>query len=79
MAEASKPKTAPQPGPLESIVSPQHKTPESPKPTKLVAIDCDLLEPFDLIWFRNGQPKEVVRISPWLQMQIDACLIKVVE
>ena len=53
--------------------------PKPKNPPKLVAIGCDLLEPFDQIWFRDGQPKEVVRISPWLQMQIDAGLMKVVE
>lgn len=59
-------------------VSPKSDAP-SPQPPRLVALGCDLLEPFDQIWFRDGQPKEVVRISPWLQMQIDAGLMKVVE
>jgi hypothetical protein len=47
-----------------------------PAPVTLVAVNCDLLEPHLLTWFRNGTPVEVVRITPWMQAQIEAGLMQ---
>lgn len=46
------------------------------EPIKLVAVNCNLIEPHELIRFLDGRPKEVARITKWMQAQIDAGLLK---
>jgi hypothetical protein len=48
-----------------------------PKPTRVEATKSSLLEPHELIWFHPGKPKEVARITKWMQAQINAGLLKV--
>lgn len=46
------------------------------KAVKLVANKCNLLEPYENIWFLDGKPREVYRVTKWIQAQIDAGLLK---
>ena len=62
-------------------VEPQVETiiePADPQPLKLLATGWSLLEPHEQIWFHAGKPREVYRITKWMQAQIDAGLLKVV-
>ena len=80
MAAARKPKVSPQ---TEAPVEPQAEAivdaivelvaplPET-KPIKLLAPGWSLLEPHEGIWFVSGKPREVYRITKWMQAQIDA-------
>lgn len=52
--------------------------PAGPKPLKLLATGWSLLEPHENIWFTAGKPREVYRITKWMQAQIDAGLLKYV-
>ena len=45
-------------------------------PPVLVANGCNLLEPHELIWFYDAKPREVARITKWIQAQIEAGLLK---
>lgn len=58
---------------MEPISTPKSKKPEV---ITLVARNCDLLDPFTLVWFKDNKPVEVSKISKWVQMQIDAGLIE---
>lgn len=49
---------------------------EAPKPLKLLATGWSLLEPHENIWFTAGKPREVYRVTKWMQAQIDAGLLK---
>jgi hypothetical protein len=78
--------------PVESIVEAQAAPVESPavpvespavpveapapKILKLVANKCNLLEPHENVWFFDGKPREVYRVTKWIQAQIDAGLLK---
>lgn len=46
------------------------------KLTRIEAIKSSLLEPHELIWFHPGKPKEVARVTKWMQAQINAGLLK---
>lgn len=81
MASARKPKISPPPPQTEAPVEPQVETiiePADPKPLKLLATGWSLLEPHENIWFTAGKPREVYRVTKWMQAQIDAGLLKVV-
>ena len=52
--------------------------PTGPKPLKLLATGWSLLEPHENIWFTAGKPREVYRITKWMQAQINAGLLKYV-
>ena len=70
----------------ETSAKPSVKAPRSPqKPPllkvqtiTLVAVGCTLLEPYENCWFKENQPREVHRVTRWMQMQIEAGLLKVV-
>lgn len=49
---------------------------KKPEITTLVARNCNLLEPFAMIWFKDGKPVEVAQITPWMQIQIKAGLLE---
>jgi hypothetical protein len=49
---------------------------EVSKPLLIEAIKSSLLEPHELIWFHPGKPKEVARITKWMQAQINAGLLR---
>jgi hypothetical protein len=49
----------------------------TPEPLQVIALQGDLVEPFDLTRFPHTRPVKVAEISPWLQMQIDAGLMRV--
>lgn len=88
MALPRKPKFSPQTeAPVEpqvkatvEPVTPEPVTPEptGPKPLKLLATGWSLLEPHENIWFTAGKPREVYRITKWMQAQINAGLLKYV-
>lgn len=48
----------------------------STKPIVLVANKCSLLEPHENIWFVNGKPREVYRVTKWMEAQIAAGLLQ---
>lgn len=82
MALPRKPKFTPQVEPAPQVqpeLTPE-PTPEAPppKPLKLLATGWSLLEPHENIWFTAGKPREVYRVTKWMQAQIDAGLLKVV-
>ena len=58
------------------IPKPRLKLKDEPATVTLAAVECDLLEPHLLTWFRNNTPVEVVRITPWMQAQLEAGLLK---
>ena len=58
--------------------APEPYEPTGPKPLKLLATGWSLLEPHENIWFTAGKPREVYRITKWMQAQIDAGLLKYV-
>lgn len=64
--------------PVESIAEEQSVPVETSAPEilKLVANKCNLLEPHENIWFLDGKPREVYRVTKWIQAQIDAGLLK---
>lgn len=66
------------PTPVESFAEEQAAPVEAPAPKilKLVANRCNLLEPYENIWFLDGKPREVYRVTKWIQAQIDAGLLK---
>jgi hypothetical protein len=66
------------PAPVESFAEEQAVPVEAPAPKilKLVATNCNLLEPYENIWFLDGKPREVYRVTKWIQAQIDAGLLK---
>jgi hypothetical protein len=70
-AEGSKTTAAP------PMANDKPKKPE-PKTIRLVTT-CDLLEPIGKTWFRAGQPVAVDKITGWMQSQINAHLMEVVE
>ena len=49
---------------------------KKPEVITLVARNCNLLEPFAMIWFKDGKPVEVAQITSWMQIQIKAGLIE---
>lgn len=65
----------PEETPVVQIPEPE---PAGPKPLKLLATGWSLLEPHENIWFTAGKPREVYRITKWMQAQINAGLLKYV-
>ena len=51
-------------------------TPQESTFIRLVANKCNLLEPYENIWFMDGKPREVYRVTKWMQGQINAGLLK---
>lgn len=60
------------------VQAPEIPEPTGPKPLKLLATGWSLLEPHENIWFTAGKPREVYRITKWMQAQINAGLLKYV-
>lgn len=60
---------------VDAIVELVAPLPET-KPLKLLATGWSLLEPHENIWFTAGKPREVYRVTKWMQAQIDAGLLK---
>lgn len=56
----------------------QIKKPEvkSQELVKVVARGCNLYDPIDNVWYKDGQVVSVEKITSWLKLQMDAGLVR---
>lgn len=78
MALPRKAKYSPTPTTEQAPVVGSPEIAPPPKTIKLLATGWSLLEPHENIWFTAGKPREVYRITKWMQAQVDAGLLKFV-
>ena len=60
---------------MAELKTPSSEPRTATKPIRVVCQNCNLVDPHTLVRYPDGKPVQVEKITPWLQMQIDAGLM----